>query len=97
MRMRLLTHFFQMGNGHVRGHGPGDVELRRDEHDEHLDLLRGAGGDGGDVRQRLNILMPVRALLTARRDEPPSSFLSTMSYVTFSLGAFITSSSFFST
>ena len=56
------------GDGHVRGHGPGDVKLRGDEHDEHLDLLRRALGHLGEVDERLHVFVAIRPLLPARRD-----------------------------
>ena len=56
-------------DGHVRGHAAADVELRGDEHDEHLDLLRRALGNLGEVDERFDVFVPVRSLLTARRDD----------------------------
>mmetsp|Transcript_20025 Transcript_20025/g.49793 ORF Transcript_20025/g.49793 Transcript_20025/m.49793 type:complete len:482 (-) Transcript_20025:673-2118(-) len=66
---KVVDALLPYGDGHVRGHGAGDVELRGNEQHQHLNFLCRALGHGGDVRQVLYVLVAVGALLaTAGHD-----------------------------
>mmetsp|Transcript_62429 Transcript_62429/g.197821 ORF Transcript_62429/g.197821 Transcript_62429/m.197821 type:complete len:360 (-) Transcript_62429:227-1306(-) len=56
------------GHRHVRVEGWVHVELRGHHMDHNLELLRRGGGDGGEVVEHLDLLVPVRALLATGED-----------------------------
>ena len=96
MRMRLLTHFFQMGMGMCVDMDP---EMSNCAEMSMMSTSISCAGQVATVAMYANVsTFSCLSVPFLPRDAMSSaSFLSTMSYVTFSLGAFITSSSFFST